>query len=93
MTIEKEGRKRDRRGEKYICVGESVVRKIHKTLSNGEDVVVCLPGARMEHVTETVENILAHGHRGSVLLLVGTHNADRQGTIRLGQICRPLVWK
>ena len=35
-----------------ICVGDSIVRKTDSRLSKGEDVVVCLPGARIEHVTE-----------------------------------------
>ena len=33
-------------------VGDSIVRKADTRLSKGEDVVVCLPGARIEHVTE-----------------------------------------
>ena len=43
-------------------------------LSKGEDVVVCLPGARIEHVTERVEKIIGRG--GSVLVHIGTNNAD-----------------
>ncbi len=38
-----------------ICVGDSIVRKTDSRLRKGEDVVVCLPGARIEHVTERVE--------------------------------------
>ena len=33
-------------------VGDSIVRKTDARLNKGEDVVVCLPGARIEHVTE-----------------------------------------
>ena len=39
-------------------MGDSILRKTEKTLSKGEDVVVCFPGARIEHVTERVENTL-----------------------------------
>ena len=35
-----------------IYVGDSIVRKTDTRLSKEEDVVVCLPGARIEHVTE-----------------------------------------
>ena len=35
--------------------------KDNKTLSKGKDVIVCLPGATIEHVTERVENTLGHG--------------------------------
>ena len=41
-----------------IYVGDSIVRKTDTRLSRGEDVVVCLPGARIEHVTERVEQIM-----------------------------------
>ena len=42
-------------------IGDSTLRKTDKTVSKGEDVVVRLPGARIEHVTERVENTLGHG--------------------------------
>ena len=32
-------------------MGDSILRKTNKTLCKGEDVVVCFPGARIEHVT------------------------------------------
>ena len=35
-------------------MGDSIVRKTDTRLNKGEDVVVCLPGARIEHVTERV---------------------------------------
>ena len=34
-----------------IYVGDSIVRKTDRRLGKGKDVVVCLPGARIEHVT------------------------------------------
>ena len=34
-----------------IYFGESIIRKTDSRLSKGEDVVVCLPRARIEHVT------------------------------------------
>ena len=34
-----------------IYVGDSIVRKTDSRLNKGEDVVVSLPGARIEHVT------------------------------------------
>ena len=67
-----------------VFMGDSMLRKTDKTLRKGEDVV-CLPGARIEHVTERVENTLGHGQAGSILAHVGTNNADREGTTRLVQ--------
>ena len=63
-----------------IYVGDSVIRKTDSRLSKGEDVVVCLPGARIEHVTERVEKIMGRGNRGTILVHVGTNNADKEGT-------------
>ena len=48
-----------------IYVGDYVVRKTDTRLSKGKDVVVCLPGARIEHVTDRVEQIMGRGNGGS----------------------------
>ena len=74
-----------------VFMGDSILRKTGRTLSKGEDVVVCLPGARIEHVTERVENVLGHGQGGSILVHVGTNNADRDGTTRIVKRYRELV--
>ena len=43
-----------------IFVGDSIVRKTDSRLIKG-DVVVCLPGARIEHVTERIEQVTGTG--------------------------------
>ena len=53
-----DGKKRKDR----IYVGDSTMRKTDSRLSKGDDVVVCLPGARIEHVTERVEKIMGRGN-------------------------------
>ena len=63
-----------------IYVGDSIIRKTDTRLSKGEDVVVCLPGARIEHVTERVEKIVGRGNGGTILVHVGTNNTDKEGT-------------
>ena len=74
-----------------VFMGDSILRKTDRTLSKGEDIVVCHPGARIEHVTERVENVLGHGQGGSILVHVGTNNADRDGTTRIVKRYRELV--
>ena len=37
-----------------VFMGDSIIRKTVKILNQGEDIVVCLPGAKIEHVTERV---------------------------------------
>ena len=63
-----------------VFVGDSIVRKTDRVLNKGDDVVVCLPGAKIEAITERVENILGSGKGGSVLVHVGTNNVEREGT-------------
>ena len=76
-----------------IFVGDSIVRKPDTRLSKGEDVLVCLPGARIEHVTERVEQIMGRGNGGSILVHIGTNNADKEGTTAIVEKCRNLLKK
>ena len=42
-------------------------------------MVVCLPGVKIEAITERVEDIVGSGKGGSVLVHVGTSNVEREG--------------
>ena len=63
-----------------VFVGDSIVRKTDRVLNKGDDVVVCLPGAKIEAITERVNNIVGSGKGGSVLVHVGTNNVEKEGT-------------
>ena len=76
-----------------IYVGDSIILKTDTRLSKGEDVVVCLPGARIEHVTERVEKIVGRGNGGTILVHVGTNNADKEGTTAIVEKYRELLKK
>ena len=76
-----------------IYVGDSIVRKTDTRLSRREDVVVCLPGARIEHVTERVEKIMGRGYGGSILVHVGTNNTDKEGTTAIMEKYKNLLKK
>ena len=76
-----------------IYVGDSIVRKTDSRLSNGKDVVVSSPGARIEHVTERVEQIMGRGNGGAILVHVGTNNADKEGTTAILEKYRKLPKK
>ena len=76
-----------------IFVGDSIVRKTDTRLSKEEDVVVCLPGARIEHVTERVEKIMGRGKGGTILVHIGTNNADKEGTATIVDKNRKLLKK
>ena len=74
-----------------IYVGDSIVRKTDTRLCKGKDVVVCSPGARIEHVTERVEKIMGRGNGGTMLVHVGTNNADKEGTTAIVDKYRNLL--
>ena len=76
-----------------IFVGDSIVRKTDTRLSKEEDVVVCLPGARIEHVSERVEKIMGRGKGGTILVHIGTNNADKEGTTTIVDKYRKLLKK
>ena len=76
-----------------MYVGDSIFRKTDRRLGKGKDVVVCLPGARIEHVTERVEKIMGRGKGGTILVHVGTNNADKEGTTAIVDKYRNLLKK
>ena len=54
---------------------------------------MCLPGARIEHVTERVEKIMGRGNGGTILVHVGTNNTDKEGTTAIVEKYRKLLQK
>ena len=72
-----------------VYVGDYIVKKTDTRLSKGKDVVICLPGARIEHVTESRED---HG-KGKWRIHTGTHwdEQHRQGrnNINSGEVQEP----
>ena len=74
-----------------VFVGDSIVRKTDRVLNKGDDVVVCLPGAKIEAITERVENIVGSGKGGSVLVHVGINNIEREGTPAVMAPCKRQV--
>ena len=74
-----------------VFVGDSIVRKTDRVLNKGDDVLVCLPGAKIEAIIERVKNIVGSGKGGSVLVHVGTNNVEREGTTAIVRKYRQLV--
>ena len=74
-----------------VFVGDSIVRKTDRVLNKGDDVVVCLPGAKIEAITKRVKNIVGSGKGGSVLVYVWTNNVEREGTTAIVRKYRQLV--
>ena len=74
-----------------VFVGDLIVRKTDRVLNKGHKVMACLPGAKIEAMTERVENIVGSGKSGSVSLHVGTNNVEREGTTAIVRKYRILV--
>ena len=62
-------------------------------INKDEDIVVCLPGAKIEHVTERVQRIMGRGNGGILPVNIGTNNADREGTTAIVKKYRNLLKK
>ena len=54
-------------------------------------MVVCLPGVKIEAITEKVENIMGPGKGESILVHVGTNNVEREGRTAIAGKYRNLV--
>ena len=63
-----------------VFMGDSIIRKTDNISNQGEDIVVCLPGAKIEHATERVGKVMGHGNRGSILVHVVTNK--QTGNVR-----------
>ena len=53
--------------------------------------MICFPGAKLEAITERVDNIVSPGKGGSILVHIGTNNAEREGTTATVRKHRHLV--
>ena len=61
-----------------MFVGDSIVRTTDRALNKGDDVVVCLPEAKIEATTERVKTHCGTGQGGFNLLHVGINNAEME---------------
>ena len=74
-----------------MLVGDSLGRKTDRVLSKGDNVMVCLPWAKIEATTERAGNIICSGKGGSILIHVGSNNAKREGTSVIVRKYRHLI--
>ncbi|KAI0213138.1 hypothetical protein LSAT2_001869 [Lamellibrachia satsuma] len=63
-----------------VFVGDSIIRKVDKIVNRGDDITVCLPGAKVEDIAEKAGQVMGGGTGGAVLVHVGTNNAEKEGT-------------
>ena len=63
-----------------VFMGESIIRKVDKIVNRGDDITVCLPGAKIEDIAEKAGTVMGGGMGGAVLVQVGMNNAEKEGT-------------
>ena len=63
-----------------VFIGDSVIRKVDKTVNRRDDITVCLPGAKIEDVAEKAGHVMGGGTGSAVLLHVGKNNTEKEGT-------------
>ena len=61
-------------------MGDSIIRKVDKIVNRGDDITVCLPGAKIEDIAEKAGQVMGGVTRSTVLVHVGRNNAEKEGT-------------
>ena len=69
----------------------AIIRKLDKVTNRGEDVKVCLPGAKIEDVAGKVGQVMGGGTGGVVLVHVGTNNTEKEDSSAIVGKYRRLV--
>ena len=64
---------------------------VYQDVLGGSCHFICLPGVKIEAITERIENIMGSGNVGSVLAHVGTNSVQREGTTEIVRKYRQLV--
>ena len=72
-------------------MGDSIIRKVDKIVNRGDDITVCLPGAKIEDITAKAGHVMGGGTGGAVLVDVGTNNAEKEGTLTIVDKYRRLI--
>ena len=73
----------EKKRDEVIYMGDSIVRKIDRTVCRGrteKTTTVCLPGARVDDVSKRVGQVMGPGTGGSICVHVGANDADTEGT-------------
>ena len=63
-----------------VFMGYSIIRKVDTIINRGDDITVCLPGAKIKDIAAKAGQVMGGGTGGAVLVHVGTNNAEKEGT-------------
>ena len=74
-----------------VFMGDSIIRKVDKIVNRGDDITVCLPGAKVEDIAEKAGQVMGGGTGGAALVHEGTNNAEKEGTSSIVGKYRSLI--
>ena len=63
-----------------VFMGDSIIRKVDKIVNRGNDITLCLPGAKIDDIAEKAGQVMGGGTGGAVLVHAGTNSAEKDGT-------------
>ena len=70
---------------------DSIIRKVDTIVNRGDDITVCLPGAKIEDIAENEGQVMGGGTGDAVLVHVGMNNAEKKGTSAIVGTYRGLI--
>ena len=62
-----------------------------KIVNRGDDIIVCLPGAKIEDIAAKAGQVMGGGTGGAVLVHVGMNHAEKDGTLAIVGKYRRLI--
>ena len=71
-----------------VFMGDSIIRKLDKIVKRGDDITVCLPGAKIEDIAEKAGHVMGGGTGGAVLVHMETNNAEEGTSAIVGKYRR-----
>ena len=74
-----------------VFMGDSIIRKVDKIVNRGDYITVCLPGAKIENISEKAGQVMGGGTGCAVLVHVGKNNAEKEGTSSIFDKYRRLI--
>ena len=63
-----------------VFMRDSIIRRVDRVVDRGDEITVCLPGAKIEDVAEKARQVMVGGTGGAVHVHVGTNNAIEKRT-------------
>ena len=71
-----------------VFMEDSIIRKVDKIVNRGDDITVCLPGAKIEDIAEKAGQVMGGSTGGAVIVHMGMNNAEEGTSAIVGKYRR-----